>query len=91
MPSMPPLDDESAARLHNRLAHEIVTKMVVEPIENGGSMNDIMVLCESVLVGMALKCFELGSDVKVLDIVVGRAKERLARIRLADVETKGHG
>ena len=34
-------------------------------------MSDVMMLCESVLVGVVLGCFQLGSDVKVLDLIVG--------------------
>jgi hypothetical protein len=50
-----------------------------------------MVLCESVLVGVVLGCFQLGSDVKAFDLIVGRVKDRLAKIRLEDLETKGSG
>jgi AcrR family transcriptional regulator len=45
----------------------------------GGTISDGMMLCESVLAGVVLGCFELGSDAKVLDLVVGRVKERLAK------------
>jgi hypothetical protein len=54
-------------------------------------MSDIMMLCESVLVGVMIECFQLGSDVKMLDIIVGRVKERLAKVRLEDIEIKGSG
>lgn len=37
-----------------------------------------------------LGCFQLGSDVKVLDLIVGRVKERLAKVRLEDLEMKGN-
>ena len=62
-----------------------------EPIAAGGTMSDMMMLCESVFVGVVLGCFQLGSDVKVLDLIVGRVKERLARIRLEDIDAKGNG
>jgi hypothetical protein len=47
--------------------------------------------CESVFVGVLLECFKLGDDVKMLDLIVGRIKERLAKARLGDLETKGSG
>ena len=42
-------------------------------------------------VGVLLECFKLGDDVKMLDLIVGRVKERLAKARLEDLETKGSG
>ena len=77
--------------LHNRLAHKIVAEIVEEPIAAGGTMSDVMMLCESVLVGVVLGCFRLGNDVKALDIIVGRVKERLAKIRLEGLDTRGTG
>jgi hypothetical protein len=85
------LDDDAAAELHNRLAKQIVEQIVKEPIAAGGTMSDVMLLCESVLVGVALGCFQLGSDIKVLDAIVGRVKERLAKVRLEDLKPKGNG
>jgi hypothetical protein len=85
------LDDIAAAELHNRLAKQIVSQIMNEPITAGGTMSDVMMLCESVLVGVVLGCFQLGSDVKVLDLIVGRVKDRLAKIRLEDLKTKGSG
>jgi len=78
------LDDEAATELHNRLANQIVAQIVNEPIAAGGTISDV-------LVGVVLGCFELGSDAKVLDLVVGRVKERLAKARLEDHEPKGNG
>ena len=85
------LDDDAAAELHNRLAKQIVEQIVKEPIAAGGTMSEVMLLCESVLVGVALGCFQLGSDIKVLDAIVGRVKERLAKVRLEDLKPKGNG
>jgi hypothetical protein len=83
------LDDKAAAELHNRLAKQIVSQIVNEPIVAGGTMSDVMTFCESVLGGV-LRCFRLGSDVKVLNAIVGRVKERLAKVCLEDLETKGN-
>jgi hypothetical protein len=85
------LDDVAATEGHNRLAKQIVSQIVNEPIAAGGNISDVMVLCESVLVGVVLGCFQLGSDVKAFDLIVGRVKDRLAKIRLEDLETKGSG
>jgi hypothetical protein len=76
--------------LHNRLAKQIVEQIVKE-IAADGNMSDVMLLCESVLVGVALGCFQLGSDIKVLEAIVGRVKERLAKVRLEDLKPKGNG
>ena len=91
MSGKPGLDDEAAAELHNRLAKRIVDQIVKEPIAPGGTMSDVMMLCESVLVGVVLGCLPLGQDVKVLDLIVGRVKEQLAKVRLEDLKPKGNG
>jgi hypothetical protein len=59
-------------RAAQRLAKQIVSQIVNEPIEAGGTMSDVMMLCESVMVGVMLGCFQLGSDAKVVDLIVGR-------------------
>jgi hypothetical protein len=85
------LDDVAATELHNRLAEQIVSQMMNEPIRAGGTISDVMALLESVLVDVMLGCFEPGSDVKALDLVAGRVKERLAEARLEKLEAKGSG
>jgi hypothetical protein len=82
-------DDEAAAELHNRLAKRIVSMIVQEQMAAGGTISDVMFLCESVLVGVVLGCFQLGSDERALDAIVSRVKERLAKVRLEDLEMKG--
>jgi len=82
-------DDESAAALHNRLAKQIVSMIVHEQIAAGGTISDIMFLCESVLVGVVLGCFQHGSDERALDAIVSRVKERLTKARLEDLKMKG--
>ena len=89
MAGEPILDDVAATELHNRLAKQIVSLIVNEPIKAGGTISDVMTLLESVLVDVTLGCFEPGSDIKALDLVVGRVKERLAQVRLEKLETKG--
>lgn len=87
----PTPDQIAAAELHDRLAKQIVAQIINEPLAAGGTMSDVMILCESVLVGVVLGCFRLGSDVKALDVIVSRVKERLAKARLEDIATKGRG
>jgi len=82
-------DDEAAAELHNRLAKRIVSMIVHEQIAAAGTVSDIILLCESVLVGVVLGCFQLGSDERALDAIVSRVKERLAKVRLEALEMKG--
>jgi hypothetical protein len=89
MSENPEFDYEGATELHNRLAEQIVAQIVAEPIAAGGNLADVMILCESVLFGVIMGCFSLGSDVKALDIIVGRVKERLATVRMGDVKARG--
>ena len=51
------LEHVAAAERHNRLAKQIVSEIVYAPICDGGSMSDVMMLCESVLVGVLLECY----------------------------------
>jgi hypothetical protein len=87
----PPFTPEAAAELHNRLVVQIVSTIFEEPIAAGGSMSDVMVLREGVMVGVIVGSFQLGSDAKMLDAIISQARARLARIRLADVAPQGRG
>jgi hypothetical protein len=80
-------DDQAA--LHNRLAGEIVKSIIKPVISGGGSLTDVMVPTESVLLGVCLACVRLGGDEKALDIMVGHVRARLAEIRLGDIEAQG--
>ena len=64
-------------------------EIVKPPIEAGGGIIDVMVLTESVLVGVALVCIKFGRDNTVLDVMFEAAKNRLAEIRLRDIPTGG--
>lgn len=79
----------SQRELHNRLAGEIVKSIVKPPLEAGGTMIDVMVLLESVVVGVVLAGVKLGGDEKVLDKLVEGAKQRLAEMRLGGAPTGG--
>lgn len=79
----------TASELHNRLAGDIVASIVRPPLEQGGTVGEVMVLCESVVVGVALACIKLGGDEAVLNSMMERAKQRLAQLRLSDIKTAG--
>lgn len=83
------MDDQT--QHHNRAAPAIVESIVRPVIEAGGHPAEIMVLLESVVVGTCLAVVRLGGDNKVLDVVIERARQRLAEIRLADIDTAGRG
>ncbi len=77
------------ADLHNKLAGEIVISIVKPILSSGGSWTDVMVLTESVLVGVCLAGVKLGGDEKMLDIMTRNVRKRMAEIRLTDIETMG--
>jgi hypothetical protein len=77
------------SEIHNRIAPEIVKSIVRPPLDAGGSMTDLLILLESVILGVVLMGVKLGGDDKVLDLVVERVKERLAEQRLGKIETSG--
>jgi hypothetical protein len=87
MPSQPLVFD--AAAQHNATVGKIVSDIIDPIMKQGGTTSQIMVLTESVLVGVALACIKLGGDELVLDHMFGRAKERLVEIRLKDIKTEG--
>ena len=75
--------------LHNQIAGQIVASIVKPPIEAGGDYKDVLIVLESVIMGVMLVTARLGGDEIVLDTVVERVKERLAEKRLGDIETAG--
>ena len=91
MPDRSSLSVEAATELHNRVAREVVARIVNETKEAGGSYSDLLVICESVLVGVVVECFKLGHDSKVIDLLFTAARARLAKVRLEDLHTKGSG
>jgi hypothetical protein len=83
------LSAEAATELHNRVARQVVAQIINETKAAGGSYSDLLVICESVLVGVIVECFRLGHDSKVIDLVFTAAKARLAKVRLEDLQAKG--
>lgn len=65
-------------------------KAICKPIiEAGGTPVDLIIVAESVMVGIAMMVIKLGGDEPVLDLIFERAKERLAELRLKDLEVEG--
>ena len=89
MTETPSLSAEAATELHNRVARQVVTQIINETKAAGGSYSDLLVICESVLVGVIVECFRLGHDSKVIDLVFTAAKARLAKVRLEDLQAEG--
>lgn len=77
------------SELHNQLAGKIVGDIVRPILATGGTYTDVMVLTESVLLGVALMCIKLGGDNIVPDTMFERAKSRLTEIRLTDIKPAG--
>jgi hypothetical protein len=67
--------------LHNELVGKIVAQIVKPPLEAGGGVTDVLVLLESVILGIVLMVVKLGGDEIVLDHVVDAVKRRLAEAR----------
>ena len=82
------MSTEAATELHNRVARQVVAQIINETKAPGGSYSDLLVICESVLVGV-VECFKLGHDSKVIDLVFTTARERIAKVRLEALNTKG--
>ena len=84
-----PRDPAVQSDLHNRLAGEIVARIVKPPLEAGGQYTDVLVLLESVVLGVILMAVKLGGDEKVLDVFIEGVRKRLAEQRLGNIETTG--
>jgi hypothetical protein len=56
------LNAEAAAELVNLVANQVVSRILNETRAAGGSHSDLLVICESVLVGVVVECFSLGAE-----------------------------
>lgn len=75
--------------VHNRIAGDIVKSIVKPPLDAGGEFTDVLIVLESVILGVMLVAVKLGGDDKVLDLIMERVKERLAEQRLGKIDTAG--
>lgn len=71
--------------LHNQLAGDIVKRITIPVLENGGTPEDALILLESVVTGVFLTVVKPGGDESVADALMVRVKARLSRIRLDDL------
>lgn len=74
----------SQSELHNELAGKIAAAIVKPPLETGGGWPDVMVLLESVVLGVMLyghTKFENFDDNVALDLLRNGVKHRLAEQR----------
>lgn len=76
-------------QIHNQAAGEIVKQIVKPTLEAGGEFTDVLVLLESVILGVMCVAVKLGGDEIVLDQVMAGVKQRMAELRLGDIETEG--
>ena len=58
------------AQIHNRNAAAIVQQIIKPTLDAGGEMTDVLVLLESVILGVMFVSVKLGGDEIVLDQVV---------------------
>jgi hypothetical protein len=76
-------------QVHNADAGMIVSTIVRPTLESGGEFTDVLVLLESVIVGVVMMAVKLGGDEIVLDKVIEGARARLAEQRLRTLAPKG--
>lgn len=70
--------------LHNQLAPEIVASIVRPVLVAGGDLTDVMVLTESVLVGVAQALARLGLGMDPIEAIAREATRRRDELRLLD-------
>lgn len=75
--------------LHDTLVGPIVRAIVRTPLEHGGTMLDVLVILESVIVGVILAGVRPGGDEITIDALAVNAKRRLAALRLGDTPPAG--
>jgi len=71
MTEAPSLSAEAATELHNRVARQVVAQIINETKAAGGSYSDLLVICESVLVGDKVMQVENDYDKEVYNGDVG--------------------
>lgn len=74
--------------IHNKIAGEIVKSIVRPPIEAGGKTSDVLVLLESVVVGVIMACGKIdGWDVHGRDTMLMTLEDSV-RNRLIEMAVK---
>lgn len=75
--------------LHNQEAGRLIRELIKPTLAAGGTMNDVLILLESVLLGFVLMTVKMGGDEAVLDTLMAGVKTRLAEQRLGPIEPAG--
>lgn len=78
-----------AEEIHNRDVGRIVESIIRPTMEAGGEFTDILVILESVIVGVLLFGVKVGGDKPVLNMLTKCVKRRLADERLNATPAKG--
>lgn len=85
----PRRDGKQQADIHNRLAGEIVSRIVTAPVETGGSTRDVMALLESVVTGVLEVCARLDGHNPAQRDAMLMALESGVRERLVEMTVRG--
>jgi hypothetical protein len=83
--------NDKMADLHNAQVKKAYDLIVSDTLRAGGDATDILVMMESLLLGVIMTSVKLGGDEKILDTMVEGVKKRLAEKRLGDLPTAGKG
>lgn len=75
---------------HNRLAQEIIQRIVIETLAAGGDYKSVLVVLESVVAGVVVAMARLGGDARVFDKLIEGVRIRMAELRLTDIDVGGH-
>lgn len=79
------LPEDRITEIHNRDSGRILRKIVEPTIAAGGQPASVMVLLESVVLGVLLAVAPKGAEEATLDAMVTAVKKRLAKARLKDL------
>ena len=81
--------DEAESDAYNELSMGIGRSLVKGTFSHGGDTSDALVVLESVVVGTCLTLIKLGGDEAILEVMMQRARERMAEARLKDIQPEG--
>lgn len=80
---------DAKTTLHNRVAPAALNAIIRPIHEAGGSIEDVLVVLESVIVGVVLYGAKVGGDEIVVDTIMDGVKARLAEQRLGPMSPAG--
>jgi hypothetical protein len=80
---------EIGAEIHNEEAGRLIREIMRPTLASGGTMTDVFVLMESILLGFVLMNVKLGGDEVILDTLMSGVKGRLAEHRLGGRPSQG--